>query len=146
MRALLRNAVCLSLCAAPAFSADLDRAAATQNLNAFRAEHGLPPLAYSRKLEKAARHHAKDMVRGGFFSHQGSDGSGIGDRVRGVGFRWCTVAENIAKGQRSLGQVMQSWQDSLGHRRNMLHREVSEFALVHGDGSIWVMVLARPGC
>lgn len=137
---------CLLLFAGSALAAGPDRDAAMAGLNALRVKHGLAPLSYSRKLEKAARRHAKDMARGGFFSHQGSDGSRIGDRVRAARYRWCAAAENIAKGQPSLAKVLTSWAQSLGHRRNMLHPEVTEFALVREEGSIWVMVLARPGC
>lgn len=132
--------------ALPVAGATQERDAATAGLNALRAQHGLAPLSYSRKLEKAARRHARDMARGGFFSHQGSDGSRIGDRVRAARYRWCAAAENIAKGQPSLTKVLTSWAQSPGHRRNMLHPEVTEFALVREEGNIWVMVLARPGC
>lgn len=150
MQTIMRPVACLSIClllwVAPVFAAGPDRDAAAAGLNALRAQHGLAPLSYSRKLEKAARRHAKDMLRGGIFSHQGSDGSRIGDRVRDTGYRWCAAAENIAKGQPNLATVMASWTESHGHRRNMLHQKVSEFALVREEGNIWVMVLARPGC
>jgi uncharacterized protein YkwD len=118
----------------------------TEALNAFRAQNGLAAVAYSRQLEAAAVLHARDMARGGFFSHDGSDGSNVAERVTRTGYGWCVVAENIAKGQRDLPEVMQAWAASPGHRRNMLSEEVTEFALVSGPGDLWVMVLARPGC
>ncbi|NIZ60137.1 CAP domain-containing protein [Sedimentitalea sp. CY04] len=132
--------------ALPVSAADVDRSAATSSINALRSDRNLPELQYSKKLEKAARRHAEDMARNGFFSHTGSDGSGVGDRVRRSGYGWCTAAENIASGQPTLVDVMQSWTTSQGHRKNMLHKAVSEFALARGSGNIWVMVLARPGC
>ncbi|MCV3272987.1 CAP domain-containing protein [Roseobacter sinensis] len=119
---------------------------ATQALNEYRAREGRAPLAYSAALEAAARVHADDMAARGFFDHRGSDGSTVGARVTGQGYGWCFVAENIAQGQRTLGEVMRSWAGSRGHRRNMLAREAREFALVEGTGRIWVMVLAAPGC
>jgi uncharacterized protein YkwD len=119
---------------------------ATDALNAFRAKERRAPVTVSPTLEKAARRHADDMAANGFFSHSGSDGSSVGDRVRAQGYGYCLVAENIAKGQKSLARVMESWANSRGHRKNMLHRDVTEFALVRGRGDIWVMVLARPGC
>ena len=62
--------------------------AATDALNALRAAQGRAAIAYDVKLEQAARAHAEDMVRGGFFSHSGSNGSDVGQRVRKAGYRW----------------------------------------------------------
>ncbi|MEP2717156.1 CAP domain-containing protein [Pseudophaeobacter sp.] len=146
MKVLLRLAVCLLLGAAPLGAANADREGAMLGLNTLRAQHGLAPLSWSRKLEKAARRHAKDMERNGFFSHMGSDGSRIADRLHSVGYGFCAAAENIAKGQPSQPMVMASWRQSRGHRKNMLSSSVSEFALVREAGNLWVMVLARPGC
>lgn len=120
--------------------------AATDALNAYRAENGRAPLAYSMTLQSAAEAHAQDMAARGFFDHRGSDGSDVGARVSRQGYGWCFVAENIAKGQPSLADVMQAWAGSQGHRRNMLSRKAQEFALVEVPGRIWVMVLAAPGC
>lgn len=139
-------ALCMSVCTGSVLAKDVDHQQALLGLNELRAQHGLVPLGWSRRLEKAAREHAKDMQHRGFFSHQGSNGSRVGDRVRKRGYRWCAVAENIAKGQPSLLSVMSSWRGSPGHRKNLLHGQVSEFALVRAEGNIWVMVLARPGC
>lgn len=120
--------------------------AATRALNAYRAENGRASLAYSRALQTAAEAHAQDMAARAFFDHRGSDGSNVGERVSRQGYGWCFVAENIAKGQASLGDVMQAWAGSQGHRCNMLSRQAQEFALVEAPGRIWVMVLAAPGC
>jgi uncharacterized protein YkwD len=84
------------------------------------------------------------LVRREYFDHTGSDGSTIGDRLNAQGY--CFAAENIAKGQSSLDEVMESWANSSGHRKNMVHKKVTEFALARADGNIWVMVLGRPGC
>ncbi|KPD12252.1 CAP domain-containing protein [Phaeobacter sp. 11ANDIMAR09] len=146
LQSVICLALCVSLCSGGALAKDVNRQEAVMGLNGLRAQHGLPPLGWSPRLEKAAWAHAKDMLRRGFFSHQGSNGSRVGDRVRKQGYSWCVVSENIAKGQPSLPTVMNSWRQSPGHRKNMLHREVREFALVRAQGNIWVMVLARPGC
>ncbi|WP_299406459.1 CAP domain-containing protein [uncultured Roseobacter sp.] len=120
--------------------------AAVQALNDYRAGQGRAALGYSPALEAAVRAHAQDMARVGFFDHTGSDGSTVSERVTRQGYGWCFVAENIAQGQRSLAEVMQGWANSRGHRRNMLSRQATEFALVEGPARIWVMVLAAPGC
>ena len=137
------SAFCLILAGVTSAGAD---PAATAALNAFRSEQGRSPVALSRPLQRAAEAHAQDMARRGFFSHSGSSGSSVGDRVRAQGYGFCFVAENIAKGQKSLAQVMQSWAGSQGHRRNMADRRATEFALARAKGNVWVMVLAAPGC
>lgn len=119
---------------------------ATQALNDYRASEGRQAVTYSTTLEAAARAHAQDMAERGFFDHRGSDGSTVSHRVTRQGYGWCFVAENIAKGQVSLEDVMQAWATSPGHRRNMLSQQAQDFALVEAPGRIWVMVLAAPGC
>lgn len=139
--------VCLGFVLVAALaSAGVADPAATAALNDYRAAEGRAPLAYSDTLAAAALAHAEDMAARGFFDHAGSDGSSVAQRVSRQGYGWCVVAENIAKGQVSLAEVMQGWAASPGHRRNMLSREVREFALVEAPGRIWVMVLAAPGC
>lgn len=142
MRTLVFCVPVLALLVSPAW-ADPEK---TRALNAIRAASGLGVLAYSPRLEQAAQVHADDMLRARHFSHTGSDGSNVGQRVSRTGYGWCVVAENIAQGQRDLTEVLKAWNASSGHRANMTSREVTEFALVEGGGYIWVMVLARPGC
>ena len=108
---------------------------AIQMLNAMRAQQGVAPLSYAPRLEAAARAHALDM---------GRDGSGVGGRVRAQGYRWCYVAENLAKGQGDLTQVMRGWAQSAPHYRNMMSRNATGFGLFQGPDRIWAMVLAAP--
>jgi len=143
----------LSLCAAlfaapPATAQDVVdvSGAAKPAMTQIRAQAGLPALGRSDTLTQTAAVHARDMAQNGFFSHTGSNGSSIGDRARTARYGFCFIAENIAKGQGSLDQVMTGWMASEGHRRNILSPQASEFALVRGEGEIWVMVLGRPGC
>jgi uncharacterized protein YkwD len=117
---------------------------AVQMLNAMRAQQGVAPLSYAPRLEAAARAHALDMARHGYFSHTGRDGFGVGDRVRAQGYRWCYVAENLAKGQGDLTQVMRGWAQSAPHYRNMMSRNATGFGLFQGPDRIWAMVLAAP--
>ncbi|WP_294622239.1 CAP domain-containing protein [uncultured Roseovarius sp.] len=119
---------------------------ARDQINASRAEAGRSALSVNRQLTQAAAAHARDLADTGAFSHTGSNGSSVGDRVRGQGYGFCFVAENIAKGQGSLEQVLSGWMASPGHRRNILASQAREFGLVRGPGNLWVMVLAKPGC
>ncbi|WP_439504796.1 CAP domain-containing protein [Sediminibacterium sp.] len=87
----------------------------------------LPFLAPEEKLSLAAQNHAKDIKsNGGSVSHQGSDGSGFGDRMRKVGYKGC-AAENISLGKDKLGlsSLLLLYLDinlpDLGHRKNLLN-------------------------
>lgn len=119
---------------------------ARQMLNGFRAEQGLGPVTASEALEAAAMAHALDMMRGGFFDHRGSDGSDVMARVRRAGYGACAVAENIARGQGGLAEVMGDWVASPGHRANLAMPQVTDYGLVRAQGDIWVLVLGRDGC
>ncbi|MEX0311249.1 MAG: CAP domain-containing protein [Tateyamaria sp.] len=113
-------------------------------INQERSAQDRAPLVYDARLEMAARAHAEDMVRAGFFSHTGSDGSDLAQRLKRAGYAGCFGAENIAAGQRNLAEVMQSWMQSRGHRRNILHRKAQAVGVARADGNHWVMVLGAP--
>ncbi|MEP3347924.1 MAG: CAP domain-containing protein [Litoreibacter sp.] len=115
-------------------------------LNAARADNGLSPLRANPQLAAAARAHAQDMALVGFFSHGGSNGSSVSDRVRAQGYNFCFVAENIAQGQQTAEQVMQGWMNSPGHRRNNLSTNAAEYGAARADGDYWVLVFGRSGC
>jgi uncharacterized protein YkwD len=114
-------------------------------VNQERAGHGLAPLAASDELQAAARGYAGAMASGGFFAHNGPDGSTPASRVEAAGYRgWSWVAENIAAGQRSPEQVMSSWMNSPGHRQNLLSPTAREIGIGHVEqggtkyGHFWV--------
>ncbi|MFU8834137.1 MAG: CAP domain-containing protein [Roseovarius sp.] len=119
---------------------------AQSRINADRAARDRGPLAVSVPLSRAAARHARDMALRGYFSHTGADGSTIAERVRREGYGFCFVAENIARGQATLDEVLLSWMSSDGHRRNILHDQAAEFGLARAPGNVWVMVLGRQGC
>ena len=59
-----------------------------------------------------AKHHKLD--------HAGSDHSTAIDRVKRVRYVQVRVGENIAKGQKTTAQAMETWMNSPGHRANIL--------------------------
>jgi len=89
--------------------------------NVERENRGIPPLQWSNLLGAAARAHTEDMVRNNFLSHTGSDRSNLGQRITRAGFTWREAAENIAEGQRTPEEVINSWMNSPGHRANILN-------------------------
>ncbi|GAA4020221.1 CAP domain-containing protein [Actimicrobium antarcticum] len=72
-------------------------------------------LSWNDKLLAAAALHSADMAARNYFSHTGSDGSKGGERMTRAGYSWRVWAENIAAGQTSVSQAMQSWLDSPSH-------------------------------
>ncbi|MEM1328085.1 MAG: CAP domain-containing protein [Bacteroidota bacterium] len=99
------------------------------------------PLRWNNKLATAAYRHAKDMADKGYFSHQGSNGSKVSDRVTAAGYTWSRVAENIAKGQRDMTTVMRDWKNSPGHCKNIMNPNYKEFGMAR-VGNVWVQVFA----
>jgi uncharacterized protein YkwD len=114
-------------------------------LNNVRASNGAGSVTFDARLGRAAQGHANDMLANDFFSHTGSDGSSVGDRVRREGYNWRTVGENIARGQPDEEAVLNAWVNSPGHQANNVNPNFEDFALAKaGSGSkqYWVLVLA----
>ncbi|MFP8779589.1 CAP domain-containing protein [Hydrogenophaga sp. RWCD_12] len=109
-----------------------------------------PPLGWSSVLEGAAREHSSDMATRNFFSHVGSNGSEVGQRVHAAGAGWSAAAENIAGGPSSVAEVMADWLSSPGHCANIMGPafRLVGVACVERPGSrygrYWTMVLTRP--
>ena len=127
-------------------------------INAARAKAGCGPLRLDARLTAAARSHARAMAEQNFFGHAGKDGSRFSNRIKRQGYSFRTAAENIAAGQRSVGQVVQSWLKSTGHRRNILNCRLTETGIAmvyqpddkplrgsrHALRYYWVQVFAAP--
>ncbi|OZM72756.1 serine protease [Amycolatopsis antarctica] len=112
-------------------------------VNAERAGAGCEPVEADSRLVTAAQGHSEDMSENDYFSHTSQDGRTFGDRITEAGYP-SPGAENIAKGQRSAEQVMESWMSSPGHRRNIL--DCSLTALGTGlatDGWYWTQNFGR---
>lgn len=134
-------AICAGLTLSPAYADPRDDV--VNILNETRKSKGRPALVVSAKLQAAAQAHADDMATQGYFSHTGKNGSTVGKRIKRQGYKFCWAAENIAWGQKSATQVMQSWQDSAGHRKNNLSRKPTQVG-AGGRGKYWVLVFAKP--
>jgi uncharacterized protein YkwD len=133
MRHLCRTIALVALAlaaAAPALALDL---------NSFRAQHKLPPLAMSSTLAGAAYAHAQDMASRRRLDHKNFR------RRRAV--HASAAAENVAFGCATEDCVFRMWSRSAGHRRNMLLRNVSAYGLasaVAANGRrYWVLELGN---
>jgi hypothetical protein len=61
----------------------------------FNAIAAVPPLAMNAQLLAAARLHSGDMFTNQFQGHDGSSGSGPGQRITAQGYPWTTYGENV---------------------------------------------------
>ncbi|WP_431951454.1 CAP domain-containing protein [Actinacidiphila sp. bgisy167] len=90
-------------------------------VNDARASAGCRPVTLEERLTEAAQDYTDVMARSGVLSHTGPDGSTMAGRVEAAGYRWSTLGENIAVGQRTAADVMDAWMHSEGHRANILN-------------------------
>ncbi|BDA46711.1 Uncharacterized membrane protein YlbC at N-terminal half [Coccomyxa sp. Obi] len=72
------------------------------------------------ELQAAAYQHSLDMATNNFFSHDGSDGSGLEDRASNNNFYTFPLGENIAAGYISVKTTVLAWMCSSGHRQNLM--------------------------
>jgi uncharacterized protein YkwD len=109
-----------------------------------------PPLRWHAAMEAAATEHLHDVAARGLLSHDGSDGSTVGGRIRRHGYAWGAAGENLAAGHRSAAGTVQQWLRSPAHCRTLMQGNYRDMALVGREvpgsrhGAWWVLVLARP--
>lgn len=107
-------------------------------------------LRWHCTLEDVAFAHSRDMGDHNFFSHTGSDGLAVGDRLSNAGYDWTEVGENIAAGQPTVTAVMSAWLDSPGHCANIMRASYTEtgaasYFVTGSDYPVyWTQVFARP--
>lgn len=121
-------------------------------VNAARKRAGLKPLRLSSDLDKAAQRHAEDMLARGYFAHKSPSGTTVRERSKTAGYDWRAIGENIAFGQVSVDEVMETWLESPSHRKNILSPAYSELGvgLAMGKGPdgkyevLWVQNFGTP--
>jgi uncharacterized protein YkwD len=101
-------------------AAGLTRAEARllQDLNHVRAAHGLAPLRYDPRLQRAARAHSHEMLVNQFFQH-----GAFGARMVQFDVRGSLTGENLAWGNGRFGSanaILRAWLESPEHRANLL--------------------------
>ncbi|MEI9902078.1 MAG: CAP domain-containing protein [Hyphomicrobium sp.] len=132
-------------------------AAIVEMTNAFRAEHKLAPVQQNPQLAAAARAYGRKLTGYDGLSHT-ADGTTPAERIKGAGYRYCQVGENLASILDTRGfsaddyarRAVKGWEDSPGHRKNMLLPFVTEtgVAVVRASPNepkyIAVQLFARP--
>ncbi|MFC4427748.1 CAP domain-containing protein [Deinococcus navajonensis] len=110
----------------------------------------LPPLKGLAPLDTAALAQSAGMALHGYFDHTSAlDGSSPLRRVQAAGYSPSVAAENIAAGQRTPQEVVDSWLRSPGHCHNIMG-EFSQIGVsyVERPGTkyvrYWTQVFAKP--
>jgi len=107
-------------------------------VNDERAKAGCAPLTEESHVTKAAQDFSDQMSAENFFSHTSPDGTTFDQRIKQAGYSK-PGAENIARGQTSAAQVMDSWMNSDGHRANILNCSLKKIGVgVTTAGWYWV--------
>lgn len=114
-------------------------------VNEERAKQGIAPLQWHDGLANVAYAHSKDMHDRNFMAHNNPDSLTPFDRIKNAGISYTRAAENVAAGQQTPEQVMQSWMNSSGHRANILNPNLTKLGVgyykgTNGYRSYWTQV------
>ena len=105
-----------------------------QLTNQERAKNGLKPLAADWQLSRVARYKSADMRDKNYFSHTSPTYGSPFTMMKNFGINYRSAAENIAAGQRTPNEVVQSWMNSPGHRKNILSPTYTHIGVGHATG------------
>lgn len=143
------SATAASACTKPGNIAEL-QAGILAGVNAERAERGLGKLTMNAKLEKAAQGHACDNAARKSISHDSSNGDTLKERLRKVGYRLRTAAENTGRGFGTPQRAVAWWMNSPHHKDNILLSKVTQIGIGIAvsdapDSKLhWILNFGRP--
>ena len=131
-------------------SAPSSEAEAVLNLvNAERSKAGLKPLKMSEELRSIANLKARDMADKGYFDHNSPTYGSPFQMLQDFGVHYSAAGENIAAGQQTPEEVMNSWMNSSGHRANILNKNFDTLGVgvYHGGkyGVYWTQLFTGGG-
>lgn len=118
--------------------------------NEHRQKNGCGALSFESRLTSVAFHHTEDMINRDYFGHElaGDPATKLVNRLTAFGYRYSAAGENIAAGQRSPAEVMNSWMNSPGHRRNILNCDFTQIGIAvvakSSKSLYWTQVFGRP--
>lgn len=117
-------------------------------VNVERSKKGLHLLKQHWELSRVARYKSEDMIKKGYFAHQSPTYGSPFRMMESFGIRCSAAAENIAHGQKTPQEVMNSWMNSSGHKNNILSPSYSEIgvgAAKDSQGNIyWTQMFIKP--
>lgn len=110
-------------------------------VNKERAANGLEPLTMDQELLKVANLRSAEVKF--YFSHTRPDGSDCFTAIPKTYKMAC--GENIAIGQKSAADVMESWMTSTGHRENILgakYKSIGVGCFYQSGHKAWVQIFS----
>jgi len=115
-------------------------------VNQERAKAGCKAVTVDDKLTLAAQRHSQDQADHQTMTHDGSDGSDVGERLDRVGYAWRAYGENVAWNQQSPAAVMDAWMNSSGHRANILNCSFTQIGVgvARSNGPYWTQDFGTP--
>ena len=123
----------------------LDPQAALAAINEFRAKNGLNPLVLDERLSRAAAMQSQAQAARSWIGHDGADGSTPKARALRAGYHAKIASENVAAGQKSFSDVLHFWEESSGHRENLLRPNVTAIGVAMAKDNngrpYWTLVL-----
>jgi uncharacterized protein YkwD len=128
-------------------------------VNQVRAQRGLPPVHIEPNLMRTAQDLASDLATRHEISHYDSTGAYLGQRLDRHGYVYARAVENLAGGLDAPQFIVQLWETSPEHARNLFNPAVCQagvgfVALDPGQAqgtmpTYWVLDMASPlngGC
>jgi len=98
-------------------------------VNQERTKQGIPKLTEDWQLSRVARIKSQDMIDNNYFSHTSPIYGSPFQMLNSFGIRYTAAGENIAYGQKTAQQVMNTWMASSGHRANILNRNYNKIGV-----------------
>ena len=112
-------------------------------ISAYRRAHGMPAVKLDSKLNAVALKQAQAMASSGSISH--STAGSFSSRVAPL--RKSRAAENIGAGFLTFPEMLKQWEDSTGHRENLLMAGARRVGVAAVDNpkspyrKFWAMVI-----
>lgn len=98
-------------------------------VNVERAKVGRSALSENKELTNLARLKSQDFINKNYFSHTSPTYGSPFDMMKKYGISYTSAAENIAAGQRTAAEVMNSWMNSTGHKANILNSTFNQIGV-----------------
>lgn len=103
-------------------------------VNKERAANGLAPLTLNWQLSRMGEIKCQDMRDHNYFSHNSPTYGSPFQMMTEFGIPYTAAGENIAAGQVSAQDVMNSWMNSPGHRANILNSSYTQIGVGYAKG------------
>jgi uncharacterized protein YkwD len=112
-------------------------------VSAYRRSHGLPPVRSDPRLNSVALKQARAMASSGAVNHTAAGSF----PARVASLRRSQAAENVAAGNATFAEALKQWQDSPGHRANLLMAGAKRIGIASAANArsryrmFWAMVI-----